>query len=103
MCKPRVPRATSGDEHSSDTVNVGLMNMSKNSGDGLDATDIVIYIICAIVVFMVFKWIKKCVNRKLSHAQALAPAPHAFCPTSPTPSHPVSAPLSASPTAAQTS
>ena len=24
---------------------------------------------------MVFKWIKKCVNRKLSRAQALAPAP----------------------------
>ena len=75
MCKPRVPRATSGDEHSSDTVNVGLMNMSKNSGDGLDATDIVIYVICAIVVFIVFKWIKKCVNRKLSQPQALPPAP----------------------------
>ena len=85
MCKPRQPRATSGDEHSSDTVNVGLMNMSKNSGDGLDATDIVIYIICAIVVFMVFKWIKKCVNRKLSRAQALAPAPQQPLPMPSTP------------------
>ena len=68
MCKPRAPRA-SGNEHSSDTTNVGLLNMSKNSGDGLDATDIVTYVICAIVVF------KKCVNRKLAGAQALAPAP----------------------------
>ena len=74
MCKPRAPRA-SGNEHSSDTTNVGLLNMSKNSGDGLDATDIVTYIICAIVVFMVFKWAKKCVNRRLAKAQALAPAP----------------------------
>ena len=84
MCKPRQPRATSGDEHSSDTVNVGLMNMSKNSGDGLDATDIVIYVICAIVVFMVFKWIKKCINRKLSQAQALVPAPQQPLPPMPT-------------------
>ena len=74
MCKPRTPRA-SGNEHSSDTTNVGLLNMSKNSGDGLDATDIVTYIICAIVVFMVFKWAKKCVNRRLAKAQALAPSP----------------------------
>ena len=74
MCKPRAPRA-SGNEHSSDTTNVGLLNMSKNSGDGLDATDIVTYVICTILVFMVFKWIKKCVNRKLAGAQALAPAP----------------------------
>ena len=85
MCKPRVPRATSGDEHSSDTVNVGLMNMSKNSGDGLDATDIVIYVICAITVFMVFKWIKKCINRKLSQAQALVPAPQQPLPPMPNP------------------
>ena len=84
MCKPRQPRATSGDEHSSDTVNVGLMNMSKNSGDGLDATDIVIYVICAIVVFMVFKWIKKCINGKLSQAQALVPAPQQPLPPIPT-------------------
>ena len=84
MCKLRVPRATiSGNEHNSETVNVGLMNMSKNSGDGLDATDIVIYIICAIVVMMLIKWIKKCVNRKLSQAQALAPAPQQPLPPMP--------------------
>ena len=84
MCKHRQPRATSGDEHNSETVNVGLMNMSKNSGDGLDATDIVIYVICAITVFMVFKWIKKCINRKLSQAQALVPAPQQPMPPMPT-------------------
>ena len=84
MCKPRHVRDTSGDDHNSETVNVGLMNMSKNSGDGLDATDIVIYVICAIVVFMVFKWIKKCINRKLSQAQALVPAPQQPLPPMPT-------------------
>ena len=43
MCKPRQVRDTS-DEHKTETVNVGLMNMSKN-GDGIDAADIVIYVI----------------------------------------------------------
>ena len=63
-----------GNEHNSETVNAGLINISKNSGDGLDPTDIVIYIICAIVVMMVIKWIKKACNRRLSQLQGLAPA-----------------------------
>ena len=52
--------------------------MSKN-GDGLDVSDIVIYIICAICVLMVLKWLKKCYNRKVRQAQnimqpAMSPA-----------------------------
>ena len=49
-------------------MNLGLVNMSKN-GDGLDVSDIVIYIICAICVLMVLKWLKKCYNRKVRQAQ----------------------------------
>ena len=74
MCKPRATRA-SGDEHSSDTTNVGLLNMSQNAGDGLHPTDIVTYIILVIVVFMCFKWAKKCMKRRLAKAQVLPPAP----------------------------
>ena len=54
MCDKRQVRDTSGDDHNTETVNVGLLNMSKN-GDGLDAADIVIYVICAISVIMVLK------------------------------------------------
>ena len=84
MCKPRQVRDTSGDDYNSETVNVGLMNMSKNSGDSLDAMDIVTYVICAITVIMVLKWIKKCFNRKMSQAQALVPATHQAMPPMPT-------------------
>ena len=69
MCKPRQERDTS-DQHKTETVNVGLMNMSKN-GDGIDAADIVIYVICAISVIMVLKWLKKCWNRKMRQTQNL--------------------------------
>ena len=69
MCKPRVERDTS-DQHKTETMNLGLVNMSKN-GDGLDAADIVIYVICAISVIMVLKWLKKCYNRKVRQAQTL--------------------------------
>ena len=41
----------------------------------MDATDIGTYVICAIVVFMVFKWAKKCMKRRLAKAQVLPPAP----------------------------
>ena len=69
MCKPRVERDTS-DQHKTETMNLGLVNMSKN-GDGIDAADIVIYVICAISVIMVLKWLKKCYNRKVRQAQTL--------------------------------
>ena len=76
-------RDTSGDDHNTETVNVGLMNMYKN-GDGLDAADIVIYVICAISVIMVLKWLKKCWNRKMRQAQALVPVTHQALPPMPT-------------------
>ena len=69
MCKPRQERDTS-DQHKTETVNFGLMNMSKN-GDDIDAADIVIYVICAISVIMVLKWLKKCWNRKMRQTQNL--------------------------------
>ena len=67
MCKPRVERDTS-DKHKTQNMNLGLVNMSKN-GDALDVSDIVIYVICAISVIMVLKWLKKCYNRKVRQAQ----------------------------------
>ena len=67
MCKPRVECDTS-DQHKTQNMNLGLVNMSKN-GDGLDVSDIVIYVICAISVIMVLKWLKKCYNRKVRQAQ----------------------------------
>ena len=79
MCKPRQERDTS-DQHKTETVNVGLINMSKN-GDGIDAADIVIYVICAIAVIMVLKWLKKCWNRKMRQAQTLVQ--HVIHPTMP--------------------
>ena len=67
MCKPKVERDTS-DQHKTETMNRGLVNMRKD-GDGLDVSDIVIYVICAISVIMVLKWLKKCYNRKVRQAQ----------------------------------
>ena len=84
MCEPCAPRA-SGNEHSSDTTNVGLLNMSQNAGDGLHPTDIVTYIICAIVVFICFKWAKKFMKRRLAKAQVLSPAPQQPLPMPPPP------------------
>ena len=92
MCKPRATRA-SGDEHSSDTTNVGLLNMSQNSGDGLHPTDIVTYIILVIVVFMCFKWAKKCMKRRLAKAQVLPPAPQQHLPMPVPPPMPSAPPL----------
>ena len=56
MCKPRMPRSPlPADSHdpNSETVNAGLINISKNSADGPDATDVIIYIICGILCIMV--------------------------------------------------
>ena len=49
-------------------MKLGLVNMSK-TGDGIDVSDIIIYVICAICVLMVLKWLKKCYNRRLRQAQ----------------------------------
>ena len=82
MCKPRQVRDTS-DQHKTETVNAGLMNMSKN-GDGIDVADNVIYVICAISVIMVLKWLKKCWNRKMRQAQTLVqPVTHQAMPPMP--------------------
>ena len=93
MCKPRMPRSplpADSHDHNSETVNAGLINISKNSGDGPDATDVIIYIICGILCIMVVKWIKKACNRRLSQVQNLAPAsaPAPQQPVQPMPSAP---------------
>ena len=49
-------------------MKLGLVNMSK-TGDGIDVSDIIIYVICAICVLMVLKWLKKCYNRRLTQTQ----------------------------------
>ena len=67
MCKLRKERDIS-DQHKTQNMNLGLVNMSK-TGDGLDVNDIIIYFICAICVLMVLKWLKKCYNRRLRQAQ----------------------------------
>ena len=46
-------------------MNVGLVNLSnKKMGDGIDSSDIIIYIIAAIRRIMLLKWMKKCYNRR---------------------------------------
>ena len=45
MCKRRVERDIKSDNHhENQNMNVGLVNMSK-TGDGIDSSDIIIYII----------------------------------------------------------
>ena len=45
-------------------LNVGLLNLSNEKmGDGIDSSEIVIYVIAAITVMMLFKWMKKCWTR----------------------------------------
>ena len=44
-------------------MNVGQVNMSK-TGDGIDSSDVIIYIIAAICIMMLMKWLKKCYNRR---------------------------------------
>ena len=72
-CKPRMPRAAvpqDSHNHNSETINTGLIAISKNSGDGgPDVTDVIIYIIAGILCLSVAKWIKKACNRRLNAVQ----------------------------------
>ena len=86
MCKPHKECDTS-DQHKTQNMNLGLLNMSKN-GDGLDVSDIIIYVICVIFVLMVLKWLKKCYNRRMRQAQnimqpAMPPVQPAMQPAQP--------------------
>ena len=81
-CKPRVQRDVPQDshDHNSETINTGLIAISKNSGDGgIDVTDVIIYCIAGILCLSVAKWLKKACNRRLNAVQtsvgATAPQP----------------------------
>ena len=53
-------------------MNVGLLNMSSEKfGDGATGEMIVTYIIAAICILMVGKWLKKCWNRRQERQQDL--------------------------------
>ena len=61
LCKRRPERDTNQDTRENKNLNVGLLNWSNEKmGDGIDSSDIVIYVIAAICVMMSFKWMKKC-------------------------------------------
>ena len=73
-CKPRMHRAVPEDshDHNSETINTGLIAISKNSGDGgIDVTDVIIYCIAGILCLSVVKWLRKTCNRRLAAIQPL--------------------------------
>ena len=64
MCEKTIAAVTPGGQENSN-VNVGLLNMSSEEmGGNLSAETVMTYIIAAICLFMCFKWIKKCWNRR---------------------------------------
>ena len=82
-CKPKmnaVPNTVPKDshDHNSETINTGLIAISRNSGDaGPDVTDVIIYCIAGTICLAVAKWLKKACNRRLAAVQnnVGAPAP----------------------------
>ena len=80
-CKPKmnaIPKDSH--DHNSETINTGLIAISRNSGDaGPDVTDVIIYCIAGTLCLAVAKWLKKACNRRLAAVQnnvgALAPQP----------------------------
>ena len=64
MCKRRMERDIPSYARENKNLIVGLLNLSiEKRRDGIDSNDIVIYVIAAICVMMLFKWMKKCYNR----------------------------------------
>ena len=79
-CKPRMHRAVPEDshDHNSETINTGLIAISKNSGDGgIDVTDVIIYCIAGILCLSVIKWLRKTCNRRLAAIQTGGATPTA--------------------------
>ena len=53
------------DNRENKNFNVGLLNLSNEKmGDGIDSSDIIIYVIAAICIMMLFKWMKQCYTRR---------------------------------------
>ena len=96
MCK-RAIRETPRENKENSNVNVGLLNMSnENFSDGLNVAVILQYVIAAILMIMVAKWMKKCWNRRQQRlfghltqhnvgqiGQPALPAPAPVIPTAP--------------------
>ena len=61
MCKRGIERDILSENRENKNLNVGLDEMM---GDGIDTSDIVIYVIAAICIMMLIKWVKKCWNRR---------------------------------------
>ena len=60
MCKRRIERDLQSDNRENKNLNVGLVNLSNEKmGDGIDSSDIIIYIMAVICIIMLMKWIKK--------------------------------------------
>ena len=84
-CKPKMNAIPKGshDSHdkNSETINTGLIAISRNSGDsGPDVTDVIIYCIAGTICLAVVKWLKKACKRRLAAVQNVganvgAPAP----------------------------
>ena len=65
MCKRRPERDSNQDARENNNMNVGLLNLSNEKmGDGIDSSDIVTYVIAAICLMMLLKWIKKYWTRR---------------------------------------
>ena len=76
-------------DHNSETINTGLIAISKNSGDGgPDVTDVIIYCIAGILCLSVAKWIKKACNRRLTAVQTSAGVTAPQPPAQPLPTAP---------------
>ena len=58
MCKRRIECDLQSDNHENKNLNVGIVNMSK-TGDLIDSSDIIIYIIAAICIMMLMKWLQQ--------------------------------------------
>ena len=97
-CKPRMQRAVPEDSHdkNSETINTGLIAISRNSSDsGLDVTDVIIYCIAGILCLSVIKWLRKTCNRRLAAIQtgATPTAPQAPAQPLPAVAPPVAMPV----------
>ena len=73
-CKPKMNAIPKGshDSHdkNSETINTGLIAISRNSGDsGPDVTDVIIYCIAGTICLAVVKWLKKACKRRLAAVQ----------------------------------
>ena len=62
MCNRRIERDIPSDNRENKNFNMGLLNLgNEKMGDGIN---IIIYVIVAICIMMLFKWMKQCYTRR---------------------------------------